>query len=82
MAPAGGGALTKPTRNTEQEISDLENWTATINDYLDDLDWLARRAQSEAELRSIALKQRAQLRRLSSLQARRRALQRLLSPKE
>lgn len=78
MAPAGDGALTKPTRSEEREINDLENWIATINEYLDDLARQARSAQTLAQIRTIELKQQAQLRRLASLQARRRAIKRQL----
>lgn len=65
----------------EREINDLENWIATVNEYLDQLETQARRARSLEELRSIALRQQAQLRRLASLQARRQALRRQLGGK-
>lgn len=72
--------MTKPTRSIEREINDIEQWEATVNEYLDVLDYAARNAESDALLRAIDLKIKAQLRRLASLQARRRALHRLLSP--
>lgn len=65
----------------EREINDLENWIATVNEYLDQLETQARRARSLEELRSIALKQQAQLRRLARLKARRRELARKLGGK-
>lgn len=73
--------MTKPTRSQEREINDLENWIATVNEYLTVLAELARNARSEAQARSIDRKIKAQLRRLGSLKARRAALQHLLSPK-
>ena len=81
MAPAGDGALTKPTRSMEREINDIENWIATINEYLDDLARQAQHARSEPQLRSIELRTHAQLRRLASLKARRQALKRQLGGK-
>lgn len=74
--------MTKPTRNQEREINDLENWIATVNEYLTVLAEHARRARSESEARSIDRKIAAQLRRLASLKKRRHALQQLLSPKK
>lgn len=73
--------MTKPTRSQEREINDLENWIATVNEYLTVLEEQARHARSDAQARSIDRKIKAQVRRLSSLKQRRRALQDLLSPK-
>jgi plasmid stabilization system protein ParE len=81
MPPAGELPLTKPTRSQEREINDLENWIATVNEYLTVLEEHAKNARSEAQARSTDRKIKAQLRRLASLKARRAALQQLLSPK-
>lgn len=71
----------KPTRSIEREINDLENWIATVDEYLDVLAYAAENADSARLAQTIALKIDAQLRRLASLKARRRALQQQLSPK-
>jgi hypothetical protein len=65
----------------EREINDLENWIATVNEYLDALAREAQTARSLAQIRSIDLRTKAQLRRLASLKARRQALKKQLGGK-
>lgn len=80
MPPAGDTPL-KPTRSLEREINDLENWIATVDEYLDVLAYAARNAATQQLARTIDLKIKAQLRRLASLKARRDSLRRVLSTK-
>lgn len=68
----------KPTRSIEREINDVENWIATVNEYLDVLAHAAQNADSDRLARTIEHKIQAQLRRLASLHARRDALRRQL----
>lgn len=71
----------KPTRSLEREINDIENWIATVNEYLDVLERAAANADTPDLLRTIERKIDAQLRRLGSLQSRREALRKQLSSK-
>lgn len=74
--------MTKPTRDQERELNDIEQWIATVNEYLDILAHAAENADNRALLRVIDLKMQAQLRRLASLKARRQAIQKQLGGKE